>query len=390
MSRLGQQRRHANNRTARRISRASLVLTVGGAGIALPLMGAGSAQAASVDTWDKVAQCESGGDWSINTGNGFSGGLQFTQSTWAGHGGTQYAPSADQATKDQQIAVAEKVLASQGPTAWPNCGPKAGLTQNSGSPDVNPDGQADSGAQQEQAPAPKKAEPEQKPAPKQQGGTTTYKVVRGDTLAKIADAEHVDGGWKKLYETNRDTVGGNPDVIIPGQKLSLSAKAESGVAPQGGAEKTAKTEKPAKKAAPRQESNASGFVAPVDSGTSTPYGASGGSWSSGSHTGVDFSASSGTPVKAVTSGTVVNAGDGGAYGNQVVIRHDDGKFSQYGHLTSSSVQVGQKVDAGDRIGLSGSTGNSTGPHLHFEIRTGPDYGSDIDPVQYLKQNGVAL
>ena len=75
-----------------------------------------------VSAWDQVAQCESGGNWSINTGNGYYGGLQFSQQTWDGFGGQQYAPSADQATKEQQIAVAERVLAQQGPGAWPNCG----------------------------------------------------------------------------------------------------------------------------------------------------------------------------------------------------------------------------------------------------------------------------
>ncbi|MYW65616.1 transglycosylase [Streptomyces sp. SID8379] len=90
------------------------------------LAGTGSASAATTaapaSSWDSVAQCESGGNWSANTGNGFSGGLQFTQSTWAAYGGTQYAPSAHQASKGEQINVANKVLASQGAGAWPNCG----------------------------------------------------------------------------------------------------------------------------------------------------------------------------------------------------------------------------------------------------------------------------
>ncbi|WJY89341.1 resuscitation-promoting factor [Corynebacterium confusum] len=77
--------------------------------------------------WDSLAQCEAGGDWNINTGNGFSGGLQFTPSTWAGHGGTEYAPEAWQATREQQIAVAERVQASQGWGAWPACTAKMGL-----------------------------------------------------------------------------------------------------------------------------------------------------------------------------------------------------------------------------------------------------------------------
>ncbi|GAA4810419.1 transglycosylase family protein [Tomitella cavernea] len=83
---------------------------------------AGTANAATDAQWNAVAQCESGGNWSINTGNGYQGGLQFSPSTWAAYGGTQYAPSANQATKSQQIAVAEEVLAGQGKGAWPVCG----------------------------------------------------------------------------------------------------------------------------------------------------------------------------------------------------------------------------------------------------------------------------
>lgn len=362
------------SRISRRISRASLVLTVGGAGIALPFMTAGTAQAASVDTWDKVAQCESGGDWSIDTGNGYKGGLQFNQTTWEGHGGTEYAPSADKATKDQQIAVAEKVLASQGPGAWPSCGPKAGLSQNSEDPDIS----TDSASEKESAPKEKPAAPKQETAPQ---GSTGYTVSPGDTLNSIAKAENVDGGWKSVYKANKKTIGNDPDVISPGQKFTLNES--QGKAPQSSKPKPSKAE-------PKKDKATGDYVAPVDAGTSTAYGSSGSSWSSGSHTGVDFSASSGTPVKAVTSGEVVKAGNGGAYGNEVVIKHDDGKYSQYGHLTSSSVEVGQQVGTGDRIAVSGSTGNSTGPHLHFEIRTGAEYGSDIDPVGYLTGNGVSL
>ena len=111
--------------------RARMALT-GAAVMVLPVAGlvtANSASAASVSTWDKVAQCESTGNWSINSGNGFHGGLQFTSSTWAAFGGTAFAPQADQATKAQQIAIGEKVLASQGPGAWPVCSVKAGLTK---------------------------------------------------------------------------------------------------------------------------------------------------------------------------------------------------------------------------------------------------------------------
>lgn len=96
------------------------------------------------------------------------------------------------------------------------------------------------------------------------------------------------------------------------------------------------------------------------------------------------------PLRAVAAGTVVSAGWGGAYGNQVVLRLNDGHYAQYAHLSQLSVSAGQAVTAGQRVGLSGATGNVTGPHLHFEIRTTPDYGSDVDPVAYLRAHGVAV
>ncbi|MGP3984144.1 transglycosylase family protein [Streptomyces sp. KR80] len=100
-----------------------------GSAIAMPLFAATGAQAADEGTWDRVAQCESGGMWSADTGNGFYGGLQFTQQTWEDFGGRDYAPRADLASRSQQIAVAEKVLAAQGPMAWPSCATNAGLQE---------------------------------------------------------------------------------------------------------------------------------------------------------------------------------------------------------------------------------------------------------------------
>ena len=99
---------------------------VGTAGIAFT----GNANAAPDGDWDALAQCESGGNWGINTGNGYHGGLQFSPSTWTAHGGGQYAPTANQATREQQIAIAENVLATQGWGAWPSCSSSLGL--NSG------------------------------------------------------------------------------------------------------------------------------------------------------------------------------------------------------------------------------------------------------------------
>ncbi|MFD8416566.1 peptidoglycan DD-metalloendopeptidase family protein [Streptomyces sp. NPDC059650] len=133
------------------------------------------------------------------------------------------------------------------------------------------------------------------------------------------------------------------------------------------------------------------WVAPVaDQHIGTGYHVSGAWWSSGYHTGVDFPVGMGTAVRAVGPGTVVTAGWNPAYGYQVVIKHGDGKYSQYAHHNSLNVVAGQRVKGGDRIGWSGATGNVSGPHLHFEIRTGPEYGSDIDPLAYLRGHGVRI
>ncbi|WP_121842214.1 transglycosylase family protein, partial [Streptomyces sp. S5] len=197
-----------------RINRASLTVTAGGAGLALPLVAAGTADAASADTWAKVAACESSGDWSINTGNGYYGGLQFKQSTWEAYGGGAYAGRADLASKDQQIAVAEKVLDGQGPGAWPACSQKAGLTRGGPAP-----------AAPEAAPAPRPAKaPAATPTttPQSKAGTAEmYTVVRGDTLSQIAEEQRVKGGWQRLYQANRERVGTDPDLIVPGQRLQV-------------------------------------------------------------------------------------------------------------------------------------------------------------------------
>ncbi|MEV8311397.1 LysM peptidoglycan-binding domain-containing M23 family metallopeptidase [Streptomyces flavidovirens] len=247
----------------------------------------------------------------------------------------------------------------------------------------------------------------EKATPKKKTGTKTYSVVSGDYLSKIADEQDVRGGWQKLYEDNREVVGGNPSLILPGMKLTIGAKAAAPAKPAPAKAAPAKPApvKAAPKPAPKAEaekpvsapapaaaaqSAGSGFTAPVSASVTTPYRAAGGSWSSGYHTGVDFAAASGTPVKAVGAGTVVSAGWSGSYGNEVVIKHDDGRYSQYAHLSSLSVSSGQSVGGGTQIGLSGSTGNSTGPHLHFEIRTGPSYGSDVDPLAYLRGHGVTV
>lgn len=232
----------------------------------------------------------------------------------------------------------------------------------------------------------------------------TYSVRVGDYLSKIADEQNVSGGWKKLYADNRSAIGDDPSLIHPGLKLSIGKKARTSTtktesSASSSSSKAKKTEKAASKSssnstAATQSSattSSSGYTLPVTGATiGTGYRVAGSMWSSGYHTGVDFVVPTGTSLKAVAAGTVVSAGWGGAYGNQVVIKLNDGYYAQYAHLSQLSVSAGQTVTEGQQIGLSGATGNVTGPHLHFEIRTTPDYGSDVDPVAYLRSKGVAV
>ncbi|RKE18304.1 transglycosylase family protein [Streptomyces sp. TLI_171] len=219
--------------SAKRARRLIATTGVVGIGLSIPCLTAGTASAASVSTWDKVAQCESSGNWSINTGNGFYGGLQFTNSTWAEFGGTAYAARADLATKDQQIATAEKVLASQGPGAWPVCSIQAGLTKGGAAPQVDTstgNGSASSNTVAKSETKKSETKPQgqsqarpqaQQSAPAAAKSAGTYTVVAGDWLSTIAQSQHVDGGWEKLYELNRSILTEGPDMIYPGQQLAL-------------------------------------------------------------------------------------------------------------------------------------------------------------------------
>ncbi|MDQ1007862.1 murein DD-endopeptidase MepM/ murein hydrolase activator NlpD [Streptomyces sp. V4I23] len=171
------------------------------------------------------------------------------------------------------------------------------------------------------------------------------------------------------------------------------AKAKAEAEAKRKAEARAKEAREAKERAAREAERRrlNSFRLPVaGSFVTTGYQAGGSLWSSGSHSGVDFRAASGTSVVAVGAGTVVEAGWGGAYGNNIVLRMNDGTYTQYGHLSSINVSVGQRVMPGQQIGLAGSTGNSTGPHLHFEARTSPEYGSDMNPIAYLRARGVSV
>ncbi|MER7537277.1 M23 family metallopeptidase [Streptomyces sp. NPDC097704] len=146
--------------------------------------------------------------------------------------------------------------------------------------------------------------------------------------------------------------------------------------------------KAVKKAAPA-------WVKPVTTyALSASFNQGGAMWAH-KHSGQDFAVPVGTPVKAASAGTVVKAGpngggDGPAYGNAIVIKHANGTYSQYAHLSKIQVHIGQKVGAGQQIALSGNTGNSSGPHLHFEIRTTPNYGSAVNPMSFLRAHGVGV
>ncbi|MFE4452063.1 M23 family metallopeptidase [Streptomyces sp. NPDC056796] len=178
--------------------------------------------------------------------------------------------------------------------------------------------------------------------------------------------------------------------------LAGAATADS-VAQQATAQSKAAKAKADKAAAAKKAAakKATSWEAPVSHYTlSATYGTGGDRWAH-KHSGQDFAVPVGTKVEAANTGTVVKAGpngggDGPAYGNAIVIKHANGKYSQYAHLSKIEVKVGDHVKTGDEIARSGNTGNSSGPHLHFEIRNSPNYGSALDPVAFLKTVHVGL
>ncbi|MEV5356813.1 M23 family metallopeptidase [Streptomyces sp. NPDC086081] len=172
------------------------------------------------------------------------------------------------------------------------------------------------------------------------------------------------------------------------EALKAEKAAKAAAAKKAAAKKAAAVKKAAKKAKPS-------WVDPVKKyKLSASFAQNGGMWQS-THSGQDYAVPSGTRVVAAHGGTVVKAGgngagDGPAYGNAVVIKHGNGTYSQYAHLSQVKVRIGQVVKTGQEIARSGNTGNSSGPHLHFEIRTTPNYGSAVDPVKFLRAKGVKV
>jgi nucleoid-associated protein YgaU len=204
--------------------------TAGVAAVA-PLLASAPAHADSVN-WDAIAQCESGNNWSINTGNGFYGGLQFTQGTWNAYGGGKYAATANNASRSQQIAVAEKVLAGQGIGAWPVCGKRSGSSASYTS--RNTEGSSSRSSQRSESSTrsqsgtthkkyyPKKHRTHQSDATVRTStaGTGSYVVKAGDTLSKLAASHNVNGGWRAIWAANRSSIA-DPNLIFVGQRITL-------------------------------------------------------------------------------------------------------------------------------------------------------------------------
>ena len=207
-----------------------------------------SPASAATSAWDRLAGCESGGNWDINTGNGYYGGLQFADGTWDGNGGGRYAPRADLATRGEQIVIAAKVLEGRGWSPWPACSSRLGLgsderrealqtaadikarmsgTQTSGDSTQPASTSAGTSSSAEQRAADNRGvQTERATRGKHRTAHTVkgiYVVHSGDTLSAIARKRDVPGGWQNLYRMNKRVIGSNPGLIHPGQRLRLPA-----------------------------------------------------------------------------------------------------------------------------------------------------------------------
>jgi LysM repeat protein len=215
--------------TATGLRRRARTAMLAGAAVVVPLtavaVGAGQAQAADSGVWDRIASCESGGDWHINTGNGYYGGLQFSASTWAAYGGTNYAPNASEASRSEQIAVASRVQAAQGWGAWPVCSGQAGAYGSAPSESAP----QSSGASHTRSHTTYKAAPTERgeEAPNTtrsatratESGHGDYTVRSGDTLSAVAVAHGTT--WQHLYAVNKQVIGDDPNLITPGERLKV-------------------------------------------------------------------------------------------------------------------------------------------------------------------------
>ncbi|WP_018332365.1 transglycosylase family protein [Actinomycetospora chiangmaiensis] len=203
--------RSSEKSLARALTRRAAQLTLVGALAATPL--ALAAGTASATDWDAIAQCESSGNWSTNSGNGFSGGLQFTPSTWQAFGGSG---SAHNASREEQIAVAERVKAAQGMNAWPTCSKKTGNTSSSSNSWSSSSSSSSSGSSSSSKKS-TSSEAIKAPTASAVAPAGGYTVVSGDTLSSIASAHGVS--WEQVAQRNGLA---DPDVLAVGQQLALS------------------------------------------------------------------------------------------------------------------------------------------------------------------------
>ncbi|BFO14133.1 hypothetical protein SHKM778_05210 [Streptomyces sp. KM77-8] len=213
-------------------------------------------------------------------------------------------------------------------------------------------------------------------------------VVMGAGVAAAADTTAASGAASAVEAQAAAQANAAKAQAAKAEKAAQAKKA----AAEKKAAKAAAAKKAAKAAAKKK---AVSWVDPVKSyKLSASFAQNGGMWAH-KHSGQDYAIPTGTKVMATHGGTVVKAGpngagDGPAYGNAVVIKHGNGTYSQYAHLSQVDVKIGQVVKTGQKIALSGNTGNSSGPHLHFEIRTTPGYGSAVDPMKFLRGKGVTF
>lgn len=222
--------RHRAPRRPGRVGRAALAAVAVGAPVVPTVLLAAPAHA---DTdWDALARCESGGDWAINTGNGFSGGLQFTPSTWRAFGGSG---NAEDASRSEQIAVAERVKAAQGMTAWPTCSRRTGQTDSSPNSGSSGSSSDDSGSSRRSSSSDDSGSSRHSGSSHRSGSsddadssvrrasthssTGSYTVRAGDTLSSIAASQGTT--WRAIAQGNPDVLS-DPNLIFPGQTLSMS------------------------------------------------------------------------------------------------------------------------------------------------------------------------
>ncbi|CAL9510172.1 hypothetical protein SUDANB176_03636 [Streptomyces sp. enrichment culture] len=203
--------------------------------------------------------------------------------------------------------------------------------------------------------------------------------------ARLArDEAKAAAAWKALQKRNAELAALKQDIErkLETARWKLQGQADASVA-AGACRGAVRLDQPETRFITR-------WVAPVETyALSASYGSGGARWAN-RHTGQDFAVPIGTPVRAVGTGTVVKVSCGGAFGIEIVLKHAGGYYTQYAHLAAVAVDQGDRVSPGQWIGQSGTSGNSTGPHLHFEVRVTPEMGSAVDPVPWLARRGVSL